>query len=161
MKKWMLAGLGLLLVLSVSDGAKSQNWVESKSVYETTVSTVLAATTIPAGDSLDVDLGNISGYWEIYIKCNATTWRDNVVVRVGSSESLTWATGNTTYFDKNPGTTIVEYWGFSSALTTHGTCIPLMNAYGAYLPGPYGILRILNSNGSDLVGLEIILIGRK
>ena len=161
MRKWILAGLGAALVLLFAFGADAQNWVESKAVYKTTVSTVLTATTIPAGDSLDVELGDISRYWEIYIKCNATTWVDDVFVRVGSSESLTWAAGNTTYFDKDPGTVNVEYWGFSSILTTHGTCIPLMNAYGAYLPGPYGILRIWNNNGSDLVGLEIILIGRK
>jgi len=161
MKKWMLAGLGLLLVLPVSDGAKSQNWVAGKGSYEMNVSTVLAATTIVTNDSLDVELGDISGYWEIYIKCNATTWVDDVTIRVGTSEDATWATGNTTYFDRNPATVIVEYWGLSSALTTEGTCIPLMNTYGAYLPGPYGILRILNGSGSSLVGLEIQLIKRK
>jgi len=161
MKKWMLAGLGLLLVLSFSDGAKSQAWVEGKGSYEMHVSTVLDTTTILGGDSLDVELGDISGYWEIYIKCNATTWVDDVTVRVGTSEDATWATGNTTYFDRNPATVIVEYWGLSSALTTEGTCIPLMNTYGAYLPGPYGLLRILNGNASALGALEIILIKRK
>ena len=161
MKKWMLAGLGLLLVLSVSDDAKSQNWVAGKGSYEMHVSTVLDTTTILGGDSLDVELGDISGYWEIYIKCNATTWVDDVTVRVGTSEDATWATGNTTYFDRNPATVIVEYWGLSSALTTEGTCIPLMNTYGAYLPGPHGILRILNGNASALGALEIQLIKRK
>ena len=161
MRKWILAGLGMVLVLLFAFGANAQSWVESKAVYKTTVSTVLAATTIAAGDSLDVELGDISRYWEIYIKCNATTWRDSVTVRVGTSESLTWAAGNTTYFDKNPGTAIVEYWGLTASLTTEGTCIPLMNAYGAYLPGPYGILRVVNDSLNDLVGLEIILIKRK
>ena len=161
MRKWILAGLGMVLVLLFAFGANAQSWVSGKQSYIMRVSTPLSATTISAGDSLDIDLGDISGYWEIYIKCNATTWRDSVTVRVGTSESLTWAAGNTTYFDKNPGTAIVEYWGLTASLTTEGTCIPLMNAYGAYLPGPYGILRVVNDSLNDLVGLEIILIKRK
>ena len=150
-----------VVILSAFGVTGQTNYTGGKEISVMGVHTALSATTIPACDSLDVDLGDISTYWEIYIKCNATTWVDDVVVRVGSSEDSTWASGNTTYFDRNPATVIVEYWGLSSALTTEGTCIPLMNTYGAYLPGPYGILRIVNGSGSSLVGLEIILIKRK
>ena len=161
MRKWILAGLGAVLVLLFAFGADAQSWVESKRSYIMYVTTPLSATTIAAAGTLVVDLGDISGQWEIYIKCNATTWVDDITVQVATSEDATWATGNTTFFDRDPSTVIVEHWGFTSDLTSDGTCIPLLNSYGAYLPGPYGLLRIINGNASDLVGLEIILIKRK
>ena len=132
--------------------------ISTSRMLTVTVDTILTATTINAVDSLDVELGDISEYWSVSIKCFATTWVDDVIVRVGSSEDATWASGNTAYFDKDPGTVIVEHWGLSSALTTQGTCFPLVNTYGVPLPGPYGILRIRNDNASALVDLVILSV---
>ncbi len=163
MRKWKLAGLGLLLVLLSSACANSQSFVSGKNSYITRVDTLCTGRTIGQGDTLNLDLGPIYQYWELFIKITATSWAtDSINVRLGTSENATWATGRTTYFDKNPATAAVDHWPLAS-YDAYGTCFPLVNAYGAYLPGPYGVLTIDNYNlaDDDIEGLTIVLIKRK
>ena len=160
MKKFVLAGLGLLLVLSLASGADAQSWVSSKQSFITRVDTICTNRDLANGASIDLELGYIGHYWEIYVKFLATTF-DTATVYVGSSENETWATGRTAYFDRDPATVAVDNWSIDDGLGTYGTCIPLMNTYGAYLPGPYGVMKITASDTDTIEALTVILIKRK
>ena len=128
--------------------------------HETTA--LVTSDTIAPGDSLNVELGYLGNHWEYSVKFIADGWGDSTYVYLGSSEDAGWATGNTAYFDRNPGTDTIEYWYLATELNDYGTCIPLMNTYGVYLPGPYGLITIKNDGIVDsLLGLDVIIIKRK
>ena len=123
---------------------------------------LVTSDTIAPGDSLNVELGYLGNHWEYSVKFIADGWGDSTYVYLGSSEDATWATGNTAYFDRNPGTDTIEYWYLATELNDYGTCIPLMNTYGVYLPGPFGLMTIKNDGLVDsILGLDVILVERK
>ena len=128
-----------------------------------TVTSVLTSTALGEGDTVDVELGDISGYWEVYIKVNATTAQESIAVYLGSSETAGWATGNTAYFDFDPSTTLIDPKWLSTTFDEYGDCVALLNSFGAFLPGPYGLLKIINENvnDEDVAGMTVELIKRK
>lgn len=128
-----------------------------------TVTVLVDGDTIAAGDSLNVDLGDISGYWELYYGVNAGAFVESIAVYFGSSADSGWSTGSTVYFDRNPATCdTVEHWSLDADLAAYGTLIPIQNTYGSFLIGPYGVMTIKNLNTTgDLDSLYMTLKARK
>ena len=135
------------------------------------LTTVIVASNEDIGetDSLLVELGDLSGYREVYVKLLASTWQDSITCKFASSETGGWATGNTAYFDFIPSDADIDHWETgTNTLGTYGILIPLRDAYGAWLPGPNGLLEIENNNivwddatDNDLLGVSVIVLKRK
>ncbi|MGY5854277.1 MAG: hypothetical protein RTU92_11970, partial [Candidatus Thorarchaeota archaeon] len=148
---------------TISDNDKVPVGGASGSTPGLVVTNVLTSTVLGEGDSVNVDLGDISGYWEVYIKVNATTAQESIAVYFGSSEDATWASGNTAYFDFDPSTAVIDPKWLSSTFDQYGDCVAIVNSFGAFLPGPYGLLTIKNenTNDEDVDEMTVELIKRK
>jgi len=112
---------------------------------------------------------SMDGYTACYAVYLADTWSDSLTVVYGTSTTLGWTAGNTAYFDMNPfGTVAIEGIALNDSLGTYGTCLPILNSYGTWIPGPYGCLTITNNlpvgtaeDDSALVGCTIVIQKRK
>lgn len=128
-----------------------------------TVTVLVDGDTIAVGDSLNVDLGDISGYWELYYTADALAFSDSTHVYFGSSADSGWGSGSTVYFDRDPATCdTVNHWSLNSDLDVYGTLIPIQNTYGSFLVGPFGVMTIKNySLTTDIDSLYMELKKRK
>jgi len=133
---------------------------------------VCSALDIGEGESYSYSW-SMDGYTACYAKFLATTFAESTTVVFGTSETPGWATGNTAYFDMDPFSTVtVEGIALNDTLGTYGTCVPILNTYGTWIPGPYGLLTITNNNDPDfgfvgntadsvIAGMTIIILKRK
>lgn len=126
------------------------------------VDTIRTGVAILSGETEYFDLGDISEYWEIYIVIQASAFDSAVVYFATSADhDDSWATGHTAFFDRNPSTPEIEYWGLNDQLSTYGTCFPIINTYGTFLPGPHGLMSITANAGDNLAGVAVYTIKRK
>ena len=157
-KKWIIPVVCLALA-----GAAIIPQPSIATYIDRTTTVVLDAQTLGENDSVSIELGDLSGYGEVWIKVLATTWQDSLAVRFASSENAGWDTGNTAYFDYDPSTVIVDHWELSTKIGTFGKIIPIRDKTGSWLTGNYGLMRVVNENlvDEDVVGFTVIVIKRR